>query len=313
MKTKQYGIIAISVILTIGIVSAFGMNTQSFLTAIYDSTNNAANVSVTSGTYTGAVSIASGASVNTAGNDADSYIVGDTDEALLYIDAGNDRVGVSTSTPDTLLHVETTTALTNTVSYPARVTHETSGVPAANIGIGLQYEQETSAANNEVIMTLDAVLDDATLGSEDASFSVKLMEAGAAAAEKFAIEPTGVVTLIGGATLDNDTSATNLNITETTVTITGDEVVTGSVDITGAGGLILENDETITNTVDGTLLITAPIVDVSAAFTPNFVVADPCGTYPEGSIFYNDTGNFLCFCDQAGDDLKLTDNTTACF
>jgi len=52
MKTKQYGIIAISVILILGIVSAYGMNTESFLTAIYDSTNGAASVSVTYGTVT---------------------------------------------------------------------------------------------------------------------------------------------------------------------------------------------------------------------------------------------------------------------
>jgi len=193
------------------------------------------------------------------------------------------------------------------------------------------------------------IADDVTTGTVDTSFSVFLRENDAALAEKFSIEPTGVVTLIGGATLDNDTSATNLNITEDTVTVTGNAVVTGSVDVTGAAGIILENDETITNAVngtvlvtattlattgsidvtgggvtlendetitnavDGTILLTAPIVDVSAALTLNFVVADPCGTYPEGSIFYNDTGNFPCYCDQAGDDLKLTDNTTACF
>ena len=34
-------------------------------------------------------------------------------------------------------------------------------------------------------------------------------------------------------------------------------VASSSVDITGANGLILENDETITNSTDGTLLLTA--------------------------------------------------------
>jgi len=105
MKTKQYGIIGMSVILTLGIVAAYGMNTDSFLTAIYDSTNSAANVSFTSGSYTGTISVASGVSVNTAGNDVDSSIEGDTDEELLYIDAGNDRVGISTSTPSKLFDV----------------------------------------------------------------------------------------------------------------------------------------------------------------------------------------------------------------
>lgn len=42
---------------------------------------------------------------NPGGADADSSIQGDTDTALLYIDAGNDRVGISTSTPAALLDV----------------------------------------------------------------------------------------------------------------------------------------------------------------------------------------------------------------
>lgn len=44
--------------------------------------------------------------------------------------------------------------------------------------------------------------------------------------------------------------------------------------------------------------------------------ADPCpGWAPnhEGRIFFNSTGSFPCFCDSSTDDLKMTDNTTACF
>ena len=50
----------------------------------------------------------------------------------------------------------------------------------------------------------------------------------------------------------------------------------------------------------------------SAVTEANKVTADPCGTYSEGAIFYNDTANIPCYCDQAGDDLKFSDNT-ACF
>jgi cytoskeletal protein CcmA (bactofilin family) len=43
--------------------------------------------------------------INEAGADLDSRIEGDTDANLLYTDAGNDRVGVGTATPATLLDV----------------------------------------------------------------------------------------------------------------------------------------------------------------------------------------------------------------
>lgn len=83
--------------------------------------------------------------------------------------------------------------------------------------------------------------------------------------------------------------------------------------VTSTGVVTLVNDATIDNSTNGTLLLAEPVVEVSAAFLPNFVTADPCGTYPEGSIFYNSTGNFPCFCDDSGDDVKTTDNSTACF
>jgi len=44
--------------------------------------------------------------INEAGADLDSRIEGDTDANLLYTDAGNDRVGVGTGTPATLLDVD---------------------------------------------------------------------------------------------------------------------------------------------------------------------------------------------------------------
>jgi hypothetical protein len=267
-KTKKIVTLITFAFLGLAVALAYGMNTESFLTAIYDSTNGAAKIITTAGSYTGAVTIASSASVNTGGNDADSYIRGDVDEELLYVDAGNNRVAVSTGTPDRLFHVEATTAKTNTVDDPVRVTHETSGAPANGIGVGVEFEQETSAANNEVIMILDAVVDDVTAASEDASLSVKLMTAGAAAAEVFAVESTGVLTLVKG--------------------------------------------EAVDNTVDGTVLLTADVVEVSAALKLEFETADPCGTFPEGSLFYNDTANIPCYCDQAGADLKVSDDT-ACF
>ena len=50
--------------------------------------------------------------INEAGADADTRIEGDTDINLLYIDAGNDRVGIGTSTPAALFDVDGTARMT---------------------------------------------------------------------------------------------------------------------------------------------------------------------------------------------------------
>jgi len=51
-------------------------------------------------------------------------------------------------------------------------------------------------------------------------------------ADILAFGATGIVTLKGGATLDNSASATELNITETTVKVTGALTVTGTITAT---------------------------------------------------------------------------------
>lgn len=48
------------------------------------------------------------------------------------------------------------------------------------------------------------------------------------------------------------------------------------------------------------------------ALTPSRLTADPCGAYAEGSIFYNSTSNYMCYCDGTND-VKMHDPTAACF
>jgi hypothetical protein len=46
---------------------------------------------------------------------------------------------------------------------------------------------------------------------------------------------------------------------------------------------------------------------------PRKVTADPCASgAPEGGIFYNDTSNYMCFCDGT-DDVQMHSPATACF
>lgn len=91
-------------------------------------------------------------------------------------------------------------------------------------------------------------------------------------ATKLTVGNTGIVTMKGSATLDNTTSATELNITETTVKVTGNFAATGnaaitgtlgagastlaSVGVTGAGTVGTTLDVTGAATVGGTLGVT---------------------------------------------------------
>lgn len=49
------------------------------------------------------------------------------------------------------------------------------------------------------------------------------------------------------------------------------------------------------------------------AFRSGKYTSDPCGTLTEGSIFYNDTSDYYCFCSGAGADLQIHSPATACF
>lgn len=63
----------------------------------------------------GATTLDGATVINEAGADADTRIEGDTDPNLLHVDAGNDRVGISTGTPRTLLDVVGNTTLDGAV------------------------------------------------------------------------------------------------------------------------------------------------------------------------------------------------------
>ena len=94
--------------------------------------------------------------------------------------------------------------------------------------------------------------------------------------------------------------------TATTVTLTvGD--ASGTVVVLVGDDLTLPDDLTVTGD-----MIVSQSVSVGGALTPSRVVADPCGTYAEGSIFYNDTSNYMCYCDGTND-VQMHDPTTSCF
>lgn len=65
------------------------------------------NVNLNGGTFT----------FNDAGADLDARFEGDTDPALLFLDAGNDRVGIGTSSPATKLHLGNNLTTANTIPF----------------------------------------------------------------------------------------------------------------------------------------------------------------------------------------------------
>ena len=105
---------------------------------------------------------------------------------FLYMDT--EKLGIKTTSPDRLLHAEETSALTNTVQQVVRITHITAGTPANNIGVGMEFEQETAADNNEVIAAIEAICTDVTPTSEEGALSFKVMVAGAAVSESARID-----------------------------------------------------------------------------------------------------------------------------
>lgn len=109
--------------------------------------------------------------------------VNDT-EAARFNTSRSFGIGTGT-TVDRRFHVEEDSATTNAVTYVGRFTSTSSGTPANGIGVGLEFEVETSAGNNEIGATIETIAIDTTSTSEDFDLVGKVMVAGAAATTCF--------------------------------------------------------------------------------------------------------------------------------
>lgn len=137
-------------------------------------------------------------------------------------------VGIGTNAPNVRLDVQNTTAATNTVTNILRVDSQSSGTPAAGIGVGIQMAAETAAGNTEVGVVLEAVTTDVTAGSEDFDFVVKNMAAGAAATETLRVTSVGDTKVTGG-NLSVETVGKGLRIKTGTNATAGKETGISSV------------------------------------------------------------------------------------
>ena len=156
-----------------------------------------------------------------------------------------------------------------TGNVTGNVTGDVTGNTTGNTTGDITGDVLTTAANGDVTKVLNS-----NVGSDSAAtFTGNVIgditgnATGDITGDVLTTAANGDVTKVLNSNVGSDSAATFTgNVTgNVTGNITGNVVAAGSVDITGAAGLILENDETITNSTDGTVLITAPITKASAA------------------------------------------------
>ena len=84
--------------------------------------------------------------VNESGADADTRIEGDTDANLVFVDAGNDKVGIGTNAPATKLHVNGDISIGSVVASTAlgaRVYHSAAQSTVTATPLTLAFDSET--------------------------------------------------------------------------------------------------------------------------------------------------------------------------
>lgn len=141
-----------------------------------------------------------------------------------YVASGG-NFGVNTLSPDRLLHAESTGALTNTVAYPQRLTHITSGTATTGFGAGQEIELENGSGTNRVAMAEETTYTDAVNATEDATYKLRLIKAGTLT-DALTVTSTGDVTVAASIT------GTNL-ISTATVRLKGYTVATLPAGVVG--------------------------------------------------------------------------------
>ena len=120
--------------------------------------------------------------VNPTGADFNFFVEGDTDQYLLTVDAGLEKVGIGIQTPARKLHVTDSDAevlkLSTTATGAQGATIElqhNSASPADDDFIGVIHSSANDSAGNDTLMsTLRTQFTDVTDGTETAAFSVAL-------------------------------------------------------------------------------------------------------------------------------------------
>ena len=106
-------------------------------------------------------------------------------------------------------------ARTATVDVAAIIRSTTSGVPAASIGTGLQFDAESADENPSTLGRVDFIFTDVTAASEDSVMDILLRTAGAAEGARYRFQSTGafLYTITGAPTAARTITIPDLGFT----------------------------------------------------------------------------------------------------
>ena len=142
-------------------------------------------VDVTGNVVSDGADIDGAAVFNESGADVDFRIESSGKANMFFLDAGNDRVGIGTGVPDTLLHVTTTTSgavltlestSSNNSAGPNILSYRSSSTPAADDNLGkIIYRGTNSAAEDVDYVSVESVLTSPTDGAEQGQYQIETM------------------------------------------------------------------------------------------------------------------------------------------
>jgi len=184
--------------------------------------------------------------------------------------------------------------------------------PGANVGVGFNFGSFTNtwtATGSSAFFTINGsgedwtVLGNGNFGIGDATPAASLVVGNG---DDFQVNSTGgidAVTEISG------TMAANSDINFSTFTNTWTAAAAS-----GSIFTISDSDEGLLFSVneDATVVV-GQATDASYFSHLKGYTADPCGSIPARSYFWNDTANEPCVCIVGGTDIRVKDMTTACF
>jgi hypothetical protein len=126
-----------------------------------------------------------------------------TDNAVVRFNASLGQVQDSTAILDDtgFLSLNIDDAVTNAVTDVLRLTHTSTGTPAAGLGTGLEFATETAAGTTSIGAAIESVIVTATLSTFNLVF--KNMTAGAAATEVWRMSPVNMYTIQSAAYATN--------------------------------------------------------------------------------------------------------------
>ena len=132
-------------------------------------------------TTTGGMTVDGATVFNEASADVDFRVEGNGNANLFYVDAGNDRIGIGTATPDTLLHLESSLTIEPTIKVvdtngdgagPQLYFKKDGGSAVTNDEIGrIRFDADNANGGAMQWFNIIAYLADATASSEKSKLS----------------------------------------------------------------------------------------------------------------------------------------------